>query len=517
MATSNWLEELLPLKRPEYAKQTESLLTDLLWRSPGSSLSQAARGESASVEGAINSAEDADGLPLNRLVPQRTRGGAEKITETYPLARACNLSAVLDDPPEGLTLAQPLESLLSSLTAPMSGDVRAVSCVPVEPDAVVFQTLHGLVNKKNPANNADIIETVGVLGGAAGKGDVARSFLHSIERRETSSTALEDLLAHVANSVWDRLGSRAAGMADSDWPTWRRPSSQGVQGEDYFTDWSLVAEVDTPFSWFWQKWETLCDPSAGWNSELPARRFVDWALCILRTGLSFAFLWEAEFYLALHRELQAKARSAPDSESERELQRMLRDGGVLASIEPRSISASQKNVWPSLRENLARGYLARNRILECAEELTSQPSGDSLYELIDSFVELVPSDVAGEKCGDPLEPDRRTAKNQKEFVRYLLQPRSGDEAASDQADLYYLFQNDTRSTWIEPGPEWMVVVASLCCGEPDGETTLGTVQKDLRHLGLRAERGVVIRLLEEAGLTSDSPDADEALIVSSGF
>lgn len=517
MASSNWLGQLFPLKRPEYAKQTESLLTDLIWRSPGSSLAQPGRGEAVSIAGAINSAEDTDGLPLNRLVPERTRGGAKKITETYPLARECDLSVLLDDTPEGLTATQPLESLLSSLTAPSSGDVRAVSCVPVEPDAVVFQTLHGLVNKNNPANNADIIETVGALGGSAGKGEVARSFLQSIEQREDSSNTLRDLLSYVAETVWARLGSRAAGLAESDWPVWRRPSPHEAQEKDYYPGWALVAKTRTPFSWFWQKWGTLCDPVAGWNSELPARRFVDWALCILRTGLSFAFLWEAEFYLAIHRVLQAKAESDPDQESERELERLLGRGAILASIEPRSISASQKDVWPNLRENLARGYLARNRVLDCASMLAGQPAGDSLYELIANFVDAVPSDLAHDKCGNPLEPDRRTAKNQKEFVRYLLQPRSGEEAASDQADLYYLFQNDTRSTWIEPGPEWMVVVASLCCGRPGGETTLGTVQKDLRDLGLRAERGVVIRLLEDAGLTSDSPDADEALIVSAGF
>ena len=37
--TGSWLvNSLLPLPRPEYAKQTEALLTDLLWRSRGSSL-----------------------------------------------------------------------------------------------------------------------------------------------------------------------------------------------------------------------------------------------------------------------------------------------------------------------------------------------------------------------------------------------------------------------------------------------------------------------------------------------
>ena len=63
----------------------------------------------------------------------------------------------------------------------------------------------------------------------------------------------------------------------------------------------LAAARFTPFRWFWKKWCTLCDPANSWRDALPARRFTDWALCLLRTGLAFAYLWEAEFFRLLHK------------------------------------------------------------------------------------------------------------------------------------------------------------------------------------------------------------------------
>ncbi len=40
---------------------------------------------------------------------------------------------------------------------------------------------------------------------------------------------------------------------------------------------------------------------------------------------------------------------------------------------------------------------------------------------------------------------------------------------------------------------------------------------DLRMLGLKVERRTVVEMLEEAGLSTDSPDADNALVIQSGF
>jgi hypothetical protein len=121
------------------------------------------------------------------------------------------------------------------------------------------------------------------------------------------------------------------------------------------------------------------------------------------------------------------------------------------------------------------------------------------------------------KLATPLRPGKDKAKNQKEFVRYLLQARAADDDREDQADFYYLARAHTRNFWFQPGPEWLVVVTSLLSGTAGSECTLGMVLNDLSNLGIRVERWVLVSMLEEAGLSIDSPDADNALVIRSGF
>jgi hypothetical protein len=96
-------------------------------------------------------------------------------------------------------------------------------------------------------------------------------------------------------------------------------------------------------------------------------------------------------------------------------------------------------------------------------------------------------------------------------------PRSSDDDLIDQADFYYLARSNSRHTWFHPGPEWLVVVTSLLCQGPGGQCTLGALLEDLASLGVRVDRSVLVGLLEEAGLSTDSPDADNALVIRSGF
>ena len=46
----HWIEQFLPLDRPEYAKQPEALLTDLIWRSPGSTLRTATESSNGLID-----------------------------------------------------------------------------------------------------------------------------------------------------------------------------------------------------------------------------------------------------------------------------------------------------------------------------------------------------------------------------------------------------------------------------------------------------------------------------------
>ena len=244
------------------------------------------------------------------------------------------------------------------------------------------------------------------------------------------------------------------------------------------------------------------------------RRFVDWALCLLRTGLAFSYLWEAEFYCRLHERIAIRAGTMASTPTNR-LHTLLTTGVPLATIEPPSVPASQKGIWPATAELIARGWKARSLIFEEIEG-EQVPAGTTFLEVLDNWVAGLSSNRLA-TMGAPLQTTPRMANNQKEFVRYLLLPRSSDDDSVDQADFYYLACSSSRHAWFQPGPEWLVVVTSLLCVQPGGQCTLGELTSDLACLGVRVERSVLVGLLEEAGLTTDSPDADNALVIRSGF
>ena len=510
----HWLDALLPFPRPEYAKQTESLLTDLIWRSPGSSLATAVAGE-ALIEQLprLKALSGVSALPEpKRLVPLKQRGGSPKIRETLPIAVALG-TAERVAVPQGTT--PPTEPILRSLFAPQARGDKSFACVPVHPSVVALQTLHGLVNKESPANLADAIETMGWLGGAANYGEVASVFLSAFQAipttRQGSTGAVEWLLPEIARHTWAGLPA-AFGAVIPDWPSWPEVVPNPAVPR---TRSLLFPYAQTPFTWFWRKWQSLCSPGNRWHELLPARRFVDWSLCLLRTGLAFSYLWEAEFYCRLHERIAIRAGTTSATAVNR-LDSLLSNGVPLATIEPTSVPASQKGMWPATSELIARGWKARDLIFSQIGHDQTFPAGPSVPISLENWVQgLLTAQI--NEIGVALQTGPKTANNQKEFVKYLLLPRSSDDDSVDQADFYYLARTNSKHTWFRPGPEWLVVVTSLLCGTPGGECTLGELTRDLSCLGIRVERSVLVGLLEEAGLSTDSPDADNALVIRSGF
>ena len=276
----------------------------------------------------------------------------------------------------------------------------------------------------------------------------------------------------------------------------------------------LATHQQTPFAWFWSKWQNLCDPSNRWHERLPARRFVDWGLCLLRSGLAFTYLWEAEFYCRVH-DMVARRLGGGAAANPSPVSALFAEGAVLATIDPPGVPASQKGIWPATSELIARGWKARNQLIE-AGTADSLPVAATLASAIEQWVNDLTSDQLS-LIGAKIRVTASIANNQKEFVKYLLLPRSSDDDSVDQADFYSLARTNSRHTWFRPGPEWLVVVTSLLCIRPGGFCTLGDLTRDLASLGMRVERSVLVGMLEEAGLSTDSPDADDALVIRSGF
>ena len=515
-APDNWLDALLLFPRPEYAKQTEALLTDLIWRSPGSSLATSVGGKPLFDElSRLKTKDDPKAWPEpERLVPRQQKGGNNRTRGTLEMALSLPTAGRIISP-QGATA--PIEPLLQSLFAPQARGAKSIACVPLHPSVVALQTLHGLVNKESPSNLALAIETMGWHGGASSEGSVAAYYLSASQLgatpRQGVTGAIEWLLPEIAQHVWASLPA-VYSKSFADWPAWPAVAANVPTSRQQS---ALAGYSNTPFAWFWNKWQSLCAPTGRWHHALPARRFVDWALCLLRTGLAFSYLWEAEFYCRLHERIAIRAGNTPASPVNR-LQSLLIDGVSLATIEPTGVPASQKNMWPATSELIARGWKARSLFWDEMLSNEAMPAGNSLIQSLEAWVAGLNTDQLN-SMGVQLQTTPRMANNQKEFVKYLLLPRLSDDDSGDQADFYFLARTsaNSRQAWFRPGPEWLVVVTSLLCRNPGGSCTLGELTADLAQLGIRAERSVIVGLLEEAGLSTDSPDADNALVIRAGF
>lgn len=507
----NWVTAALPLGRPEYSKQTEALLTDLLWRSPGSSLYDSAS-DKPLIDTALGGRTTASGQLLDRVVFEKLGKASQKIVESSPLARSADLTAAI----AGAATPECLDALLNALRAPRSRSYKSISAVPVHPDLVVLQTLPGIVNKENPSNLAKIIEHVGRLGGSDGVGAVANAFLSGFAVQPSIRNGLSGCTAAiyptVGRTVWDRLGGLAAPPAP--WPPWPSVRARAyVKGGEPPL---LAALPRTPFEWFWNKWTVLCDPQRGWFDHLPERRWLDWSLALLRAALAFGYLWEAEFYERMYQRVVERHGGNAQGPARERLIGFLRGQFTLAVVHPRELPPSQKRMWGALGSNVAEGYAFRNRLIDMFDDPTTEPARQDPVNAIPQWLDALPLGRL-EELAAPLPVTASTANNTKEFIKYLMLQRSADDDSSDQADLYYLARSQHNHFWVELGPEWLVVETALLAGRPGRSCTLRLLLEDLSLLGLSIDRSTLVSMLEDTGLSADSPDADDALVIESGF
>lgn len=518
----HWIEQFLPLDRPEYAKQPEALLTDLLWRSPGSTLRTATESSNGLIDrlNELHESQKAKDKKKSKIyllpVCAPTPAKEAEYMETEPIALDVDCSELLGSNENGL-----VKFLLKSCKAPTAEGARGTeSYVVVQPDMIAFQNLRGFTAKHRPANLAKIIEVAGRLGGAAKEGKVGECFLHAMagraDAREGFTGLVENLFPHLVGGTWAAYEDQSNPRPD-DWTDWPGvgPVDLGTSGgESLFR---LSGFNNTPFNWFWTKWQTLCDPENNWRDTLPARRFVDWATCLLRTSLALGYSWEAEFFIRVHEVLGAQSRGGDVDRAIGSVMEMGTRGTVLGTIYDKHVPATEKEAWTWIRDTLAKGYTVRQRLIDYLDKSPETvPEGQSLDDFLANWVQAIPADDL-ENLGSPLLDTSSAANNTREFARYLMLSRDRRDELGEEADFYFLAKSNTRNTWFEPGPEWLVVVCSLLASRPRGQSTLGLLRQDLLVLGLQAERSVIVGMLEEAGLTSDSPDADDALIIDSGF
>jgi hypothetical protein len=225
--------------------------------------------------------------------------------------------------------------------------------------------------------------------------------------------------------------------------------------------------------------------------------------------MGMGYLWEAQFYRDLCEHLASAAPEQPY---------LLPNNKELLKWTARSEAISTRDVNRSVRLVVSTGHAARAQFFRNYESvLMANPElAQAPLEDIISVIKHEMGSYESNPFSEILSESKRTdGPNTWETVVYSLQCRA---ETGSEADFYSLLtRRSRRFLVVEPGPEWMVVLASLTAGAPGLSTTLGQVKRSLAMLGLYPSRETLVQELEQAGLAGSSHDADDALEVVSAF
>ena len=448
---------LRTLNRPQYVPTPETLISALAWEV---------------LEYDDSSLNDIGWRYLGEAKPQ----GRPPIRLSMPAESMASLGVALRE--AGFQHERPEEEVAQAVAnaiagvRPAKGRSRAAS--PMTPALALMQNPEGMTGARNPANYASILEALYCLGASDEHARVADLWLKAAESRISIDPVL-----NAVNGAFSDIRAKYVRKAAS--PAEATCAAEGWQ--------------QTPFGWFHDVWGRLT--SADWVSALPPRVWTDWATTVLRLALAMGFLWECERYIRVCRAAiagdEAPSRAGlpgPDQPFE------------LIPWADASLPPSSRNVRAIIRRKLHEGGRLR-RILVNAED--ARGTGD-----LDDTLR-----------GEEFRRQVRNALNERDNPRYLqnlYETVVYSLLRRDLADHYGLLANRGNAiAVINPGTEWVAVVASLSAGAPSSETHVGQVAWDLARLGLQPRLPDLIGLLEAAGLARGSADADHGVRVDSAF
>lgn len=463
----------LEINRPEYVSVPEGFISSLAWRLHEWDATPMEKGKPIALMFRNDDAPAKNDFELRRTAP---RGKA--LVEFGDSLKNAGIGP--DKLPSDL-LATAVTHSVTGIRAERS-KLQAAS--PLSPGFALLQNMRGIHKKSNPPDLAEILESLYRLGLPANsrvEGSVAHNWLKAVRRR----LAEDSLLSAMDDAVMATLLGEGIRL---------RKNEQGAtEGQGLFPG--------TPFAWFVRSWDRLT--SDEWVSALPARVWVDWATTVLRLALGMGFLWEASWYEALGRKILNK--QAFDWEDAL--------NSVPVALPWKSSRGSQtvRDVASFLPWRVQRGAGIRGAINQWLKE-NNKPGmtfDDAIRKMIDdaSFCAQL-TDVLGKQKKES------QTQNRWDTLKYTLQTR---EVTGPHADYYGLLRKNGRYLTVEPGTEWIAVVASLTCGIPNGEANVGKLMADLKDLGLNPELADVVSLLERAGLSRGSADADQGVMIKSAF
>ncbi len=471
---------VLPLNRPQYVAVPEAFVSALAWNH------HVATFEPAPVAG--------HELAVMYVIPSGSTKTLE-YRQTYPTGDGMRrFGEALDGAgvrAEG-DQAPLAHAIVNGLRGVRAEGSKAQAAAPVSEATALLQNLAGSSSRSlNPPALGTILETLFSLGVTSSDDNQTASGLwtDAVRRR----CEVDPLIRAIDLATADALLSSG--------PTDVSPAKSLRENIDEARAWrGLLAR--TPFSWFAEMWSTLTQPQ--WVEAMPARVWTDWATTVLRMGFGMGYLWEAAWYENIGRALQ----DSTDRSWEALIDRM----EATLPWAPSSAGFSVRDVRSRLAWRTRRSKGLRDSIRSWlkANDANHEPLGDVLGEMAgdEAFVIELQGALSSNAKSSATE-------NLWEAVQYALKIR---EDSGEFADYFGLLRiHGRRWATLDPGTEWMAVMASLSCGEPGSECDLGQVVESLRDVGLRPQLPDLVALLERAGLARGSADADLGLRVGSAY
>lgn len=470
---------ILPLNRPQYVAVPEAFISALAWRVHDHSAKETSE----------------DGVPVGYIFRSETSGTSTlKLKPTAPegqdledFGRQLVTHGIATNAKHETDLAA---AVLNSVAGVQAEKSKSQAASPVTPAFALLQDMRGFQRTKNPPDLGGILEALFRLGLVADDATTTKITAAGLWLKAANKRCeLDPLLSAIDRAtktalLGDKFPERLE-EPDGE-PTNLPPSQEGLyQG--------------TPFSWFADSWQKLT--SDEWVKALPARVWVDWATTVLRLALGQGFLWEAAWYETLARWILS-GKTGQWSDVRAKVPEILPWRSSRSTVAVRDVASL-------LSWRVHRGYKIRKSL---EDWLARNPS--SREDFSSALAAMSLDEELKARLTSALGSSERSAANTWEAVKYALLTR---DASGQFADYYGLLRSSGRFLTVQPGTEWMAVVASLSCEGPGRTSDVATLMLSLEELGLRPEAGDLIQLLEKAGLARGSADADQGVIIESAF
>lgn len=478
---------ILPFNRPEYFSVPEALVSAIAWRAY----------ERTNSDVSVGRGTDDPTTATGKTIPTGYMYHAEPRIES-----SVNLKATRPTGTTAAALGSELKITGGWSTAAndkLLGEAAAASVLgiriektgnqpasPMSPALALMQDPRGILVKSAPPDFGDIIEAIYTVGHKdVPKASATEKWVQAADKRLEIDPILAELdkalMSGVLNGAYTRRKNFPIHSRAHQW---------------------VGLYPNTPFEWFAESWVALTTDE--WVEALPARVWVDWASTLLRLGVGLGFLWEYSWYETIGDAILSN--EIPDTFSE-----LVESVKSPLPWQSSHSATSVRDVGGIIKGRISRGDKVRAFLRDHLQKRKDSSFKDDLDAL--GFLRQMTSH--SNDLRQILADKSESAKLSYETVKYGLQTRKSSGPYTD----YYgiLKTKGTRYVVVEPGTEWIAVVASLTCAGPGKQCNVGSVLKNLSRMGMQPELNELITLLESAGLARGSADADNAVIVESAF